>query len=164
MPHVIIMAEKDSHYNFLLKMQEELGCSIVSSRGQPKTISSEYFSTEFKKKVPGYYKKGKVRLFALVDYDPFGYLLLETLVRDLKTFGIKGVTAKNLSVPKNYTADELEYLHYDLIYEGEVTQTILKKWMRKTKGINGNPWGMEVDVMMMDKKRVRELILREMEK
>jgi hypothetical protein len=163
-PHIIIMAEKDSHYNFLLKMQEELGCSIISSGGQPKTISSEYFSIEFKKKVPGYYKKGKVKLIALVDYDPFGFLLLDTLVDDLRVFGIKGIAVNNLSVPKNYTKEELEYLHYDLIYEGDVSQTILKKWMRKTKGIDGNAWGMEVDVLMMDKKRVRELILKEIKK
>jgi hypothetical protein len=99
-------------------------------------------------------------VIALVDYDPHGWLLLDTFMDDLRTFGIKNPELINLSVPDNYDPRELEFQHYDLLREDEVPGKILRSWMKRTGGIEGNPWGMEVDVLMMNRLRVRQLFLK----
>ena len=158
-PHVIIMAEKESHFRPLQKILIEIGATIIATGGQPSTITSEYFTTALEKVVPGYWKPDAVIVIALVDYDPFGYLLLDTFAGDLRTFGIRHPKVINLSVPKNYTPDELAFMHYDLATAAEIPQSTLRRWMKKTHGIDGHTWGMEVDVLMMDRERVKRLVL-----
>ena len=52
-------------------------------------------------------------------------------------------------------------MHYDLEKSGDTPPAMLRKWMKRTNGIDGKPWGMEVDVLMMDRARVKTLILTE---
>ncbi len=160
-PHIIFLAEKRSHYQFLQQMQDHAGVTIISSEGQPSMMTSEYFCEAFKKKVPEYWKHDRIVIINIMDYDPHGYLILDTFIDNLRVFGIKHPTEIKLSLPENYTDLELEFQHINLEKEDDddVGNTILNKWMKKTEGINGNKWGMEVDVMMLDRPRVRELFL-----
>lgn len=158
-PHLILMSEKTSHYFFLQQMRDVIGATIISTGGQPSTITGEYFTDELRKVIPKYWEKDRVAVLALVDYDPFGWALLETFVGDLRTFGFKHPTVINLSIPANYTAEELAMMHYDLAAAGDTPAPMLKRWMKATNGINGKPWGMEVDVLMMNRARVKDLIL-----
>jgi hypothetical protein len=159
-PHEILVAEKEAHYRFLQQMQDLAGMTIIATGGQPSTMTSEYFSTALKQAVPDYHKPDAMVVIALVDYDPHGWLLLDTFMDDLRTFGIKNPELINLSVPDNYEPRELEFQHYDLLREDEVPGKILRSWMKRTGGIEGNPWGMEVDVLMMNRLRVRQLFLK----
>ncbi|MDP2363301.1 MAG: hypothetical protein Q8M94_05980, partial [Ignavibacteria bacterium] len=52
-----------------------------------------------------------------------------------------------------------EMMHYDIEKTHDTPVVMLNKWMKLTNGIDGKPWGMEVDVLMMNKNRVRDLIL-----
>ena len=160
-PHIIFLAEKDSHFQFLQQMQDYAGVTIISSSGQPSTMSCEYFCTAFKKKVPEYWLADRVVIINLLDYDPHGYLILDTFIENLRVFGIKHPTEIKLSIPENYTELEIEFQHINLKKEDDdnVGNTILKKWMKKTNGINDNAWGMEVDVMMLTRPKVRKLFL-----
>ena len=160
-PHIIFLAEKRSHYQFLQQMQDHAGVTIISSEGQPSMMTCEYFCEAFKKKVPEYWKHDRIIIINIMDYDPHGYLILDTFIDNLRVFGIKHPTEIKLSIPENYTDLELEFQHINLEKEDDddVGNTILNKWMKKTEGINGNKWGMEVDVMMLDRPRVKELFL-----
>ncbi|HOX63805.1 MAG TPA: LytTR family transcriptional regulator DNA-binding domain-containing protein [Verrucomicrobiota bacterium] len=158
-PHVILMAEKESHFRFLQQMQDLTGSSIVATGGQPSTITSEYFTDDLKTKLQNIGNTDQITVLSLTDYDPFGWALLDTFMGDLKTFGIKTSQVINLSVPKNYKPEELEMLHYDIEKSGDTPPVMLRKWMKLTNGIDGKPWGMEVDVLMTDKNRVKNLIL-----
>jgi hypothetical protein len=50
-PEVIVAAEKRGHFRFLQAIQKEFGVSVIALAGKPKTITSEYFTDAFKKKV-----------------------------------------------------------------------------------------------------------------
>lgn len=158
-PHVILMAEKESHFAFLQQMQDLTGSSIIATGGQPSTITSEYFTDALKIALEKAGNADQITVLSLTDYDPFGYSLLDTFMGDLKTFGIKNSQVINLSVPKNYTPEQLEMLHYDIEKSHDTPASMLRKWMKLTNGIDGKPWGMEVDVLMTKKPRVKDLIL-----
>jgi len=165
-PHVILMAEKEAHYRFLQQMQDETGATILATGGQPATITSEYFTAALLEKLAqvGIVTAApppEVVILSLTDYDPYGWALLDTFAGDLETFGLPKIHVINLSVPKNYRPEELEMMHYDLEKSGDTPPAMLRKWMKRTNGIDGKPWGMEVDVLMMDRARVKTLILTE---
>ena len=160
-PHVVIMAEKEAHYRFLQQMQDLTGASIIATGGQPSTITSEFFTDALKKALSEAGNDLPLAVLSLTDYDPFGWALLDTHIGDLKSFGFKNPQLINLSVPKNYKPEELDMMHYDLEKSGDTPPSLLRKWMKKTNGIDGKPWGMEVDVLLMDRARVKNLILEE---
>ena len=165
-PHVILMAEKEAHYRFLQQMQDYTGATILATGGQPATITSEYFTAALLEKLAQFSldtaaPPPEVVILSLTDYDPYGWALLDTFAGDLKTFGLPKLRVINLSVPKNYRPEELEMMHYDLEKSGDTPPAMLRKWMKRTAGIDGQPWGMEVDVLMMDRARVKTLILTE---
>ena len=99
------------------------------------------------------------RCYRNPDYDPFGWLLLDPFAGDLRTFGIRHPKVINLSVPKNYTPDELAFMHYDLATAADIPKSTIRRWMKKTHGIDGHTWGFEVDGLMMDRERVKRLVL-----
>ena len=161
-PHVILMAEKEAHYRFLQQMQDYTGATILATGGQPATITSEYFTAALLEKLTQVgIAAPEVVILSLTDYDPYGWALLDTFAGDLETFGLPKIRVINLSVPKNYRPEELEMMHYDLEKSGDTPPAMLRKWMKRTNGIDGKPWGMEVDVLMMDRARVKTLILTE---
>ena len=165
-PHVILMAEKEAHYRFLQQMQDYTGATILATGGQPATITSEYFTAALLEKlaqvsIDTAAPPPQVVILSLTDYDPYGWALLDTFAGDLETFGLPKIRVINLSVPKNYRPEELEMMHYDLEKSGDTPPAMLRKWMKRTNGIDGHPWGMEVDVLMMDRARVKTLILTE---
>jgi len=161
-PHVILMAEKEAHYRFLQQMQDYTGATILATGGQPATITSEYFTAALLEKLAQVgIAAPEVVILSLTDYDPYGWALLDTFAGDLETFGLPKIRVINLSVPKNYRPEELEMMHYDLEKSGDTPPAMLRKWMKRTNGIDGKPWGMEVDVLMMDRARVKTLILTE---
>jgi len=161
-PHVIIMAEKEAHYRMFLQSAQDLtGATIIATGGQPSTITSEYFTDALKAKLAASPDLPPPAVLALVDYDPFGWALLDTFLSDLKTFGIRDARIVNLSLPKNYKPEDLELRHYDLEKSGDTPVAMLRRWMKLTNGINGKPWGMEADVFMRDRVWLRDLLLRE---
>lgn len=161
-PNVIIMAEKRAHYDMILReLQDATGASIVATGGQPSTISSEYFVEDLRKKLDTLPPTTRVVILGIVDYDPFGSALLNTFAGDLKTFGVPDVTVIPLTVPANFTPQEVEMLHYDIAEDGKTPASMLRKWMKITNGIDGKPWGMEAGYFIEDHARTHDIINRE---
>jgi len=191
-PHVIGVAEKKSYIRSVLQpMQKELGISILATGGQPRTITSEYFTEDFKKKVSGYWKPGRVRVISLIDYDPAGWVISSTFLDDLGVFGVKHPHLIELVIPDNLTPEEIERNKYYLfgpeggdgesmfsdrlspgrlaawwratgrstedlaafqkeIGKGGGFETLVRKWVRATGGIGGEPYGLEVEAFVTE--------------
>lgn len=167
-PEVIVAAEKRSLIKFLLKIREEFGVSVIALGGKPKTITSEYFTDAFKAKVTDYWKKDRVRVVGLIDYDPSGWIIGRTLLDDLRVFGIKNPTMIDLVKPAHFTPEELEICKYSLLKpdtgssDGEGLDvgdaTTLKKWMKKFGGVNGEPYGIESDALILAPDKLKPLL------
>lgn len=165
-PEVIVAAEKRGHFRFLQTIQKEFGVSIIALAGKPKTITSEYFTDAFKAKVADYWKKDRVRVVGLIDYDPSGWVIGRTFLDDLRVFGIKHAKLIDLVTPANFTPEELEAYKYSLTKPDsedggaldESYETLLKDWMKKFHGIDGEPYGLETDALMITPDKVKALI------
>jgi len=127
------MAEKRAHYDMILReLQDATGASIVATGGQPSTISSEYFVEDLRKKLDTLPPGTRVVILGITDYDPFGAALLGTFAGDLKTFGVPDVVVIPLTLPANFTPEEVEMLHYDIAEDGKTPLSMLRKWMELT--------------------------------
>lgn len=167
-PEIIIAAEKRAHYRFLQKIQAEHGVTVIALAGKPKQITSEYFTDAFKEKVPGYWRKDRVLVIGLIDYDPSGWIIERNFLKDLKVFGIRSPRMVDLVRPVHFTAEELENFKYSLTKpdpndpEGGAVAAgdaaTLKAWMRKFRGVNGEPFGLESDALMITPDKVRRMI------
>jgi len=161
-PNVIIMAEKGAHYKMiLLELQDLTGASIIATGGQPSTLTSEYFASAIRKSLDALPPGTPVVILGIVDYDPFGWALLNTFADDMKTFGLPNITLIQLTVPANFTPAELESLHNDIVEDGKTPLSLLKKWMKITNGIDGKPWGMEAGYFIENHPRTYDVIVRE---
>lgn len=163
-PHVIFMAEKEAHFGmFLKKMQDLAGVTIISTGGQPSGITSEYFCEGYLQRMAALPGHPPTVVIALVDYDPFGWALQKTFMSDLKTFGVKvSAPVVHLTLPENFTADEIIQNSYDLLKDGKTPPGMLKRWMKQTGGIDGQPFGMEAGHLITLRPHwAREVFLRE---
>jgi hypothetical protein len=164
-PDVILVAEKRAHFYFLKKMQKEFGVSIIALGGKPKTITSEYLTDAFKEQIPDYHNLENIKLIGLIDYDPSGQIIEETFQDDLRIFDLKKTTYKGLVTPENFTQEELEAYKYNLLETYDAVgqpqskwPKELKDWLRDTDGINGEPYGLETDALMIDPTRIKALV------
>ena len=87
-------------------------------------------------------------------------------IYDLRVFGIKHAEIFNLVVPSNFTQEELDIYKYSLVDpndqgdDGEIESTTeIDTWMDITNGINGEPYGIETDALMLDPARVKQLFM-----
>lgn len=96
----------------------------------------------------------------MTDYDPAGDLIVSTFLDDLKTYNIPKTKFIRLVSPANFSPEEVEAYKYALVGDNEATPTMVKKWLKKTGGINGKAFGLETDALMITTTRVRELFLK----
>lgn len=162
-PHVILMAEKEAHFGmFLRKMQDLAGVTVIATGGQPSGITSEYFCEAFRKKIAETPNFPPVVVLALVDYDPFGWVLQGTFMDDLRTFKVKvDAPVIFLTLPKHFTPEEIEKDYIDLVKAGKTPPGMLRKWMKLTGGIDGKPWALEAGHLLKRPDRARDVFLRE---
>jgi hypothetical protein len=161
-PNIIIMAEKRAHYDMILReLQDVTGASIVATGGQPSTVASEYFAEALRAKLDTLPPATPVVILGIVDYDPYGTVLLGTFAGDMKTFGIPDVKVIPINLPSAFNPEEIEMLHYDIAEDGKTPPSMLRKWMKLTNGIDGKPWGMEAGYFIENHARTLEIVTRE---
>ncbi len=157
-PAVILLAEKRSHFRFIKGFNEQYGVSVLAAGGIPGMITMEFFTDAFKKAIPQIHLK-EILVITLTDYDPSGDLIISTFLDNLKTYNIPRTKFVRLVSPANFTPDEVEGYKYALVGDDEATPTMVRKWLKKTGGINGQAFGLETDALMITPARVRELFL-----
>lgn len=161
-PNVIIMAEKRAHYDMILRdLQDVTGATIIATGGQPSTVANEYFAEALRKKLDTLPPKTPLVVLAFVDYDPFGWALLNTFIGDMKIFGIPDMALARLVLPANFTPEEIQAYNYDLIEDGKTPLSMIRRWVKLCNGINGNPWGIEAGYLIENRPRAEELVMRE---
>ena len=156
-PHIIVFAEKAGHLNTLELISEQGGVSYIALGGQPSHLTTEYFTTALTEKissssfvVPGkdtdFYENPTYYLYSIVDWDPAGYFIKQTFLRQLKAKGIENIKVVDMINPENFKPEELDFIKYKLKTTGnELSKN--KNWVKQTGGVKGESYGIEADAM-----------------
>lgn len=140
-PEVLVFAEKSGWVRFLKEINEDLGVSTIALGGFPSALTSEYTALHLQKKI----KNKPIFLVGIVDFDPSGDLIFQAFEEQLKTCGLNISSSKTLIKPENgYTEKEVEMFKFRLPRK---QKTKLKRWLQKTGGIQGQPFGLESESM-----------------
>ena len=160
-PNIIVLNEKEADDAALKEVQDLTGVTYIATGGQPSTLTMEYFSAALKKRLAEFDKNAPLIVIAIVDYDPHGWALRETAIKDMINFGLpEPEQVINLAVPKNYNQDMLPFLKNDLTKgKYKVPKSMLRKWMKLTGGINGEPYGISINYLWEDIEHVKRLII-----
>lgn len=151
--HVMLIGEKHGKYAVLEKIAQDLNCTVITLGGQPSLLSMEYLVDNYKAK--GITIRKSMYLIFVVDYDPSGWIIRDSVILNLKFYGMKNIKSIDIIHPDLLDADELELAKFSLPSGKEV---INKNWMKKTGGINGEPYGFESDSVPYD--RLRKAIIK----
>lgn len=155
-PHVILLAEKRSHFKFIQGFNAQYGVSVLAAGGVPGMITMEFFTDALKKAITQSHLK-EIPIITLTDYDPAGDLIVSTFIDNLKTYNVPKTKFIRLVAPSVFTPEELEAYKYSLVGENEATPAMVRKWLKKTGGINGQPYGLETDALMITPSKVKAL-------
>jgi hypothetical protein len=119
-PEVILASEKIGHFFFIKRLALKVGASFICLKGEPATISLEYFSDALHDEV-----KGRALMICCVsDVDPAGYSIESNLVKGLKERGCKIDRVVKLVGPDLFADDEVEILKYPVVKFNQVSNEI----------------------------------------
>jgi len=150
--HVLLVGEKHGQYAVLETIAKDINSTVLTLGGQPSLLSMEYFVDSYKEKKIDIRKSFYV--IFVVDYDPSGRIIRNSVIRDLKFYGMKNIQAIDIIVPGILTRKELALAKFPL---PEGKEKINQRWMKETGGINGTLYGFESDSVPFD--RLREKII-----
>lgn len=147
--NILLTAEKDTVYTIIQDMAQIFGCSCLSGKGHNSFAAMEYLIRGMGDRL-----KDDIIILSISDYDPSGYSIAETFKNQaediLKALNINSVSvyAERVGIePWQLTDEEIEQNKYTPKKDG------LKKWFKKTGGINGEPYGLELDAFSPDQLR-----------
>jgi hypothetical protein len=162
---VIVCAEKVGHWKTLQLLHEQYDVTIIALGGQPSQLTTEYFMDELEHAVS---MDEDFYLFAIVDYDPSGWIIAESFATQLGIQGlrniknvvydddpwdVKDVRPCQLIMPVYFTPEEIELNKYEVPQDSPDQVTKAKNWLAKGGGINGEAFGLEADAMERTKLR-----------
>lgn len=148
--HVMLIGEKHGKYAVLDEIAREIGSTVFTLGGQPSLLSMEYQVDRYKEMVIDIRKS--MYLIFVVDYDPSGWIIRDSVIRDLKFYGIKNIKSIDIVLPDILTKEELELARFPL---SEAKRVQNEKWLKKTGGIDGQPFGFESDSVPYERLRER---------
>ena len=154
--HIIVFAEKEGQFPFLMRLNQKYGVTVISLGGVPSLLSVEYFVDDLKAK--GIDIRQKFYLFSLVDYDPSGSVVKNSFIDHLKVYGVKNVETFDLVRLDLLTEDQLNKRKYPLPKGAETKN---KNWLKETNGINGELYGLETEAL--HPKHIEELLVEKIE-
>ena len=149
-PTIILGTEKDTVYTIIEDLARLFGCSCISGHGQGSFSAMEDL-------LRGADPLAGVKFLTLTDYDPAGDSIAETFYKqatDLtNSLGIEGpISRKRLGInPDQLTPREVEANKYLPKEKGRA------EWFKRTGGIGGEPYGLELDALTPD--RIREIFV-----
>jgi len=85
-PEVILVVEKRGLYRFIQRIAEEIGATFVSLKGEPSSLSMEYFADELQTVVGD----KKLEIISITDLDPAGYSIQKKSCCWTEEAGFKG--------------------------------------------------------------------------
>lgn len=138
LPAVVIIAEKKSLRRSVDRLCRDFGTSSLILSGQPSLLATEYLALALQ-------GLGPIRIIALVDYDPAGYIIGESVVDQLRYFGATVNDVEFVMHPDLFTPDEIELLALPCKLNTTAARTHAKHWLEKGGGINGQPLGLHAN-------------------
>jgi len=149
---ILLIGEKHGKYAMLREIAQELDCAVLTLGGQPSLLSMEYLVDEYKKR--GFDLRQTIYALFIVDYDPAGWIIRDTVLRDLQFYGMSNVKPIDLVQPNLFTKEELKLIQYPLPQQ---QKALNEKWIKRTGAVNGQPFGFESDSIPFPK--LRQIIL-----
>lgn len=150
--HVMLIGEKHGKYAVLEQIAKELNCTVFTLGGQPSLLSMEYLVDDYKAK--RFDIRQSLYLLFVVDYDPAGWIIRDSVVNDLKFYGMKNIQVFDIILPSILNPDELALARFPI---PSSHGTINQNWLKRSGGINGELAGFESDSVPFD--RLRQKIL-----
>ena len=149
--HVMLIGEKHGKYAVLEQIANEIRCTVFTLGGQPSLLSMEFICDRYRERNIDIRKS--MYLIFVADYDPSGWIIRDTVVRDLKFYGMKNIKPIDIILPEILTPEELELAKFPL---PESQQVQNEKWLAISGGINGELYGFESDSVPFE--RLREKV------
>jgi hypothetical protein len=156
-PHIIVFAEKAGHLNSLEKINEQGGVSFIALGGQPSHLTTEYFTTALFEKLASssfilpekgidLYDNPVFYLYSIVDWDPSGYFIKKTFLKQLQAKGLENIKTVDLICPENFKPEELDFIKYKLKTTAK-ERSKNQNWIKTTGGVKGESYGIEADAL-----------------
>ena len=146
-PNIIVFSEKAGFVRLMREVNKTYDCTTAALNGISSVLSSEYMMAHI---AEAGVDLGKTRfhVFGIVDYDPNGAIVAGAFQRQIKSQGVKLLKYRDLVTPAIFTPEELELSKFSLPPK---QRTKNRKWMERTGGINGQPFGIEADAVPKDR-------------
>lgn len=141
-PRTVLVVEKYSLLKALDEASQTRGISGIVLGGNPSWIPTEYFCRGLRQAIG---ENEPVHLVSLVDYDPFGWLLVEMFREQLDRYGVKTASVKHLVLPERFSPEEIRQVSYQVQSASSAIQGKIRKWMEAGGGIEGKPLGIHAD-------------------
>lgn len=136
-PDIVVVAEKASLEESVLRLHEEFGVSYLVLGGIPSLLSTEFFAEHLPVK--------SVTVVGFVDYDPGGWIATDAFCQQLERYGVQARLAGQLVLPGRFSAEEIELYSQAIEAETPATEGKLKAWMERSGGIAGEARRMHAD-------------------
>ena len=153
-PQVVICSEKDTIYTVIRQVAELYGVSCYSGGGQPSKAATENLVLDIVRS-QAFTPDSGITVLSLTDYDPSGYSIANTFFAQVAE-SVTGldydfpIQHKRLGLePDQLTPDELAQNVYELKDTGKEKAA----WYALTGGVNGQPVGLELDALPIDRIR-----------
>lgn len=150
--HVLLVGEKHGKYAVLETIAKDLNSTVLTLGGQPSLLSMEYLVDDYKEK--GIDIRKSMYIIFVVDYDPSGWIIRDSVIRDLKFYGMKNIKPIDIILPEILTEKEVELAKFPL---PGTQKAMNEKWIELTGGIKGKPYGFESDSVPFE--RLRDKII-----
>lgn len=151
--HVLLVGEKHGKYAVLETIAKDLNSTVLTLGGQPSLLSMEYLVDDYKTKDIDIRKS--MYIIFVVDYDPSGWIIRDSVIRDLNFYGMKNIKPIDIILPDILTEKEIELAKFPL---PQTQKTQNQKWLERTGGIEGKAYGFESDSVPYE--RLREKIIK----
>ena len=142
LPAVLVVAEKRSSRRFLERLHADFGVSTLLLSGQPSLLATENLAKALK-------KFGVIRILALADHDPHGWMIAEAVAEQLRHFGLEIAkeSPEFILQPQLLSAEEIEISALPCPQNTAREKTLARDWVAKGGGIKGKPVGLLVNCL-----------------
>ena len=136
-PHILLVTEKEETAKFASRLAEEFDVSLLLLSGQPPLFAVEFFAAALREA-----GVTTLRILALVDYDPWGWIIARATGKQLMTQGISVSRVDFLVRGETFSAEETRLYAYPYPAGLKAGNRL---WQAETGGVDGRPMGIHAN-------------------
>lgn len=148
-PGIILFTEKDTIYGEVEDLASIYGLSALSGGGQPSKAATEDLVRQIVE-CENFRTGSNIYVLSLTDFDPAGYSIAGAVATQVELSAglfpqVARVVHRRLGLTPNQMAPaEVMANRYEPKDKG------LEEWVKQTGGVNGEPFGLELDALSFD--------------